>query len=443
MVLYVNRVLGGGSGLSRALDAVSGEAIRLAALGPVEIVVADADQVRTLAEPTRDVSALTAALEQLSSQQSALNAVERIRQSFVRGVRKSEVRGIARGRSKVLIAATAAASEENLVLLRSLERLRLWALRGTGHRAGLLVVVGGGFDEDPTSFYLSFVRRMEPHNVDRARQNLRHRRQSESVGALAQELAGAGWRLLAVAGNAVGGDASSADFRRSDKVETFAAGDFNALAGAHESPWLLVDPIGSQDHLAAASGGGVTVGSAGLGASLDQTSGWYLLTYQVARPPDGASHVLEVRPRRDGVVVSTNRVVTAATSEGQAEARLRRLLAGSSSTGEIIVEILTGSSTAAGGNRLTAEIDATVRFGALAAVLNREGRATTLRVSVAVKAGDETPNVEHRLQRMAKVPESWVYSFPLERPAGAEISLAVTVEEPASGLWGGALIELP
>ncbi len=439
VALYVNRVLGGGTGLRRALDAVAGEAARLAALGPVELVVADAGEVRTLIEPTRDVSALRAALDDLGAQRAGWNAVERIRRNFVRGVRKSA----GGGRGSVLIAATAAASEENIVLLRSLERLRLWALRAAGHHSGLLVVVGGGFDEDPSSFYLPFVRQMEPDNFERARRNLGERRQAESVDALAQELAGAGWRILAVAGQATGGNTLSAELGRSDKAGAFGAGDLNQVSGVDESPWLMVDPIGSQDHLAAASGGGVTVGSAGLEKSLDQARGWYLLTYQVARPPDGATHALEVRSLRPGVEVRTNRVVTAATSEGQAEARLRRLLTGGRSAGELTVEIRIRPPAPAEGKRLMAEVDATVRFGSLAAVIARGGRAVTLRVSVAVQAGGQAPVVEHRLQRLAKVPENWVYSFPLEWPAAGASSLAVTVEELASGLWGGATLELP
>ncbi len=45
--------------------------------------------------------------------------------------------------------------------------------------------------------------------------------------------------------------------------------------------------------------------------------------------------------------------------------------------------------------------------------------------------------------REGEVPESWVYSFPLEWPAASGSSLAVMVEELASGLWGGAILELP
>ncbi len=37
-------------------------------------------------------------------------------------------------------------------------RSALRAVAGeTGHRAGLLMVVGAGFDEDPTPFYIGFV----------------------------------------------------------------------------------------------------------------------------------------------------------------------------------------------------------------------------------------------------------------------------------------------
>lgn len=76
-------------------------------------------------------------------------------------------------------------------------------------------------------------------------------------------------------------------------------------------------------------------------------------------------------------------------------------------------------------------------------MIERSGSVATLRISVAVRAGDKTPVVEHRLERLEQVPEDWVYNFPLEWPAAGGGSLAVTVEELASGLWGGAIVELP
>jgi hypothetical protein len=442
ITVYVDRILGGGSDLKRALRALVGEADRLVALGPVEIVVAAVGGVEVLLGSTRDAAAVGSALELAASQTAAIHAIERIRSSFVRGLRKRAVGNQSKS-AAVATAATAAAGEESVFLSRSLERLRLWALGGAGHRVGLLLVVGGGFDEDPASFYLPFIENMEPHNIYWARENLGRRRLSEAVTALGRELAGVGWRMQALAGNATASPTYSAELRRTDKVQSFTGPDFNLAPGAEESPWLMVDPIGTLRHLASASGGDATVGSAGLRAVLDESAGWYLLTYQVQRPPDGTVHDLEIRPVRTGVELTTNRVVTAATSEGQSEARLRRLLRESTSRGELPVELAIGLPSPTGKENLTADVETTVRFSSLAPLLFRTEGGPTLRISVAVEIGGRTGSVEHRLGRPGSEAAEWVYEFPLAWPAEERALLAVTVEDLASGIWGGAVLELP
>jgi hypothetical protein len=193
--------------------------------------------------------------------------------------------------------------------------------------------------------------------------------------------------------------------------------------------------------LAEASGGDAVVGAAGLRSALDSTSGWYLLSYQVARRPDGTAHALELRAHRPEVEITTNRTVTAATSEGQAEARVLRLLGGWTGRGEIPVALKVGPPAESAKRRLTAWIDATVEFGSLARVLDRGERV--LRVSVALGSGKSEPIVVHRREQLARTQEGWVYTFPLEWKAVAGSQLAVTVEELASGIWGGGVVELP
>jgi len=444
VTVYVDRILGGGSDLKRALGALSDEAERLVALGPVETVVAAADRVEVVLGPTRDAAAVAHALEEETSRTAAIHAIERIRRSFVRGLGKSRAGSTGGGAKSSIVAtaATAAAGEESVFLSRSLERLRLWALERAGHHAGLLFVVGGGFDEDPGSFYLPFIENLEPHNSYWARENLGRRRLSARVDALSKELAGVGWRIQALAGNATASPTYSAELSRADKVESFTGADFNLMPTAEQSPWLMVDPIGTQRHLVAASGGGASVGSAGLSAVLEGTAGWYLLTYQVERPPDGAVHGLEVRPQRSGVEVTTNRVVTAATSEGQSEARLRRLLLRSSDRGELPVELVVGPASTLDDERLTAEVEVKIRFSPFAQVLFRSEGGPTLRISVAVEAAGSTATSEHRLEQPSEA-EEWVYAFPLEWPAEEAASVAVSVEDLATAIWGGARLELP
>ena len=246
---------------------------------------------------------------------------------------------------------------------------------------------------------------------------------------------------MPVAGQTTASGTTGAD-SRTDKFSTFMSAGTDSIRASDPS-WLMLDPIGSQRHLAAASGGDAVVGSAGLGKALDKAGGWYLLSYQVARPPDGEAHDFELRPLRRGIEFTSSQLVTAATSEGQAAARVQRLLGGSSDRGELALDLSVGADAAASRKKwLTAQIEATVGFGELAAVIYRIEGPKSLRVSIAVVAGDAEPTVEHRLEPLTGRPGGWIYTFPVEWPDDPGARLAVTVEELASGLWGGAVVEL-
>ncbi len=438
VAIYVNRTVGGGFDQRQALRAVAGELERLVALGPVEVVVAEKQQVATLAGPTRDLQEVRAALEDLAGRKTGQHAIEGIRRRFVREIRTVPTRGLITSSGVgVMFAARTAAGEEHIVVSRSIEQLRFWAQRETGQRAGLLVLVGAGFDEDPFEFYSSFVEKREPGNLFQLREDLRAYKTEASVNQLGRELASTGWRILAVAGQTTGAAADGAE-SRTDKFATFLSN--SDAVHAAESSYLLIDPIASQRYLAEPSGGDVAVGPAGLTRALDQASGWYQLTYQVDRAPDGKSHQLELSVRGPGVEVKTTQVVTAATSEGQAEARARRLLGGAAERGDLAVELAVGPSKQAGGKQQIAEVEATVHFGDLAPLM-RPG--SSLRVTVATVAGDAEPTVDHRGERLVEAAAGWIYTFPIEWPAAATGKLAVTVEELASGVWGGTVVDLP
>ena len=462
VAIYVNRTVGGGFDQRQALRAVISELERLAALGPLEVVVAEKEQVKTLIGPTRDLPALTATLNDLAGRKTGQHAVERIRRRFVQDIRQIPKRFTPNDigesgevmqsspSSRISFAARAAAGEEHIIVSRSLEQLRFWAQRETGQRAGLLVLVGTGFDEDPLDFYAPWVEKQEPHNASQLREELRAMKKQASVNDLGRELASTGWRILAVAGQTTGSATSDADSRTGKFIAFMAAmtEPVNGTGPTHSAEIgnLLLDPIDSQRNLAEPSGGDVVIGPAGLTRALDQSTGWYQLTYQVDRAPDGDTHDLELSLRRPGLEVKTTQVVTAATSEGQAEARARRLLGGAEEQGELTVDLAVGDPQPGEGDKLTAEVQAHVFFGDMAPVI-RPG--TILRVSLATVAGDAEPAVDHRRERLAKVPGqqtrlvSWPYIFPVEWPAEAQARLAITVEDIGSGAWGGTVVDLP
>ncbi len=444
VAIYVNRTVGGGFDQRQALRAVQGQIERLSVLGPVEVVVAEKEQVRTLAGPTRDLSEITAALDELAGRKSGQHAIESIRRRFIQDIRQIPNRfntnntGISKTiGSRIAFAARASAGEEHIIVSRSLDQLRFWAQRETGQRAGLLVLVGAGFDEDPLHFYSSFVEKLEPQNVFALREHLRELKKEGSVNNLGRELASTGWRILAVAGQTTGATTAGAD-SRTDKFQSFLTSSSDTVH-AVDSAYLLLDPIDAQRNLAEPSGGDVVVGPAGLDRALDQATGWYVLTYQVARPPDGARHALELKPRRPGIELATTRWINAATSEGQAEARVRRLLGGAAEQGELGLDLAVGQATV-DGKHFTAEVEAMVHFGDLAPLV-RPG--TPLRVTIAVASAGDVPGVEHRQEQLQAESAGWIYSFPIRWPAQDASQLTVTVEDVGSGLWGSALVDLP
>ena len=102
-----------------------------------------------------------------------------------------------------------------------------------------------------------------------------------------------------------------------------------------------------------------------------------------------ASRLQRPRPLHSGIEVTSNQLVTAATTEGEAAARVVRLLGGSADRGELTVDLNAGATAAADRKKwLAAQIEATVGFGQLAAVIHQIEGPKLLRVSIAVTAGD-------------------------------------------------------
>ncbi len=77
------------------------------------------------------------------------------------------------------------------------------------------------------------------------------------------------------------------------------------------------------------------LGSGGLKKLVNESAGWYRLTYQVARAPDGAMHDVSVISDRSEIEVESTGVVVSGTSEGRAAMRLRLLLDDPTATGEL------------------------------------------------------------------------------------------------------------
>ena len=442
------------------LAALAERSAWLTALGPVDVVVADRDLTTVLeAETAADVVENT--LQDLASKPAGQHAIESIRSRFLRDIRKipnrlpsgpSEdgeqgVMGQLQSgqnanqleRSTVLTAARGAVFEEDAILRHSMTRVADWALGNSIEGPRLLLVVGAGFDEDPVNFYLPFIERIETHNAASSRDEFKRYRQSDRVDQTGRDLAAAGWLVVPVASRTSGSGATGADIGGGDRFQQFLSAQTDAIRTSN-SGFLLLDPIGAQRHLAAPSGGEVAMGGDGLDRLMDSSVGWYRLSYQIDRPPDGADHELEITSSRKDVEIRSTKVVASETVEGAAGARVRRLLRGAPETGDLKVEIATTDPRPAPGKQFAAEITVRVDLGPITPLMEEGGRRN-LRVSVGIRPGDQESFVLHRVETVDGVAPSWGYRVPLQWPEGPAV-LAVAVEDLGSGAWGGAVTEL-
>jgi hypothetical protein len=464
VAVYVDRRLSGSMEISNALRALGDRADWLASLGPVDVVVSE-DEVTTVIEGATDPQAIRSALEELAIQPTGQHAIELIRTRFLRDIRKipnrltrgdivggggdtdagdpARAEGLDAGQEErrferytVLTAARSAIFEEDGVLRLTATRVSDWALTTPIQRPRLLFVVGVGFDEDPVDFYLPFIERLETHSAGDASEEFKRFRQSARVEGVGRDLAAAGWLVVPVATSTAGSQTGAAEIGDGDRFQTFMSAQPDAIRSSY-AQFLMLDPLGSQRHLAAPSGGEVAIGGAGLDRLIEESAGWYRLTYQIDRPPDGVNHELAISTNRVGANIRSTSVIASETLEGEAAARVRRLLRGSQDTGGLTVEIVLTEPQSTADNTMSAEATVTMRLEAISALLVEGGRRP-LRVSVGVLARDNEPFVLHRAETMDGVVAAWGYRVPLRWQEGPA-TIAVVVEDLGSGAWGGAV----
>jgi len=462
VAVYLDRSLSSSAELQTAMSALAERSQWLTSLGPVDVVVADPD-VKTVLEGGTDAATVEEALSSLADRPGGQHAIASIRNRFIRDIRKipnrfssdlnevdergaSPVAQLQEGkdvqrfaRSQVLTAARGAVFEEDAVLRTSMTRVADWALANPVEGPRLLFVVGAGFDEDPVDFYLPFVESIETQSAASAREEFKRYRQADRVDQTGRDLAAAGWLVVPVATQSVGASAAAADTGGGDRFQQFLSAN-DAAAGAFTTGSLLINPIAAQRHLAAPSGGDVAMGGGGLDDLMDSSAGWYRLSYQIDRAPDGAKHGLEITSDRDGVEIRSTSIIASETAEGAAAARVRRLLRGSPEAGDLKVALEVADVQPGADETTTAEATVTVDLTAISA-LQTAGAGRNLRLSIGILPEGHDPFVLHRVETVEGVVGTWRYGVPLEWPRG-EASLAVVVEDLGSGAWGGTVTQL-
>lgn len=413
IVIYVDAFFSDPLNLRNATDSLARQAEELAALGTVEIVAVDVKPSLIL-KASRDPEAIRAGLKTAGGR-GGMDWLARHRRRYI------AERDIALRAGIVPIGPYVA--EEIVAIVKFRRSLVEWVSQYPRHVPRALLVVSGGFELDPTSFYRSYA--TVSAEAARITQEVAQYQMGSLAEGIGRTLSAASWTTISVEAP-LGGAQFVNDASRDGIGRTYEVPRGATFTSLHARDPLLA--------LAEATGGAV-VTRGNLAKSIAGLGERVKITYQVSRPPDGRAHRVELRPKRAGLTVQTFRWSAEATSEEIAAARAVKLTrGGGEAEGDLPVTVAVDWAPAAK-DRRSGTITVRAPLVSVAPLL-RDGRGV-FRVTIAVN--DETAHAVVIHRTVADYDASsgtFVYRAPIE--VGPEkIVVAVAVEELTTGIWGG------
>lgn len=212
----------------------------------------------------------------------------------------------------------------------------------------------------------------------------------------------------------------------------------------NDAPTLLfARPLDPLRQVADATGGEVVTREDGFVLALDRLSNAVAITYRMERPPDGREHSLEVRSRREGVVIRTAHSVVAGTPETAAATRSIDAFTKPGAAGSLPIKVGVDLIEVKKNKRRVGELRVSADLLEIAGALEKVGPGR-IRVTVAVEAKGSKPFVHHDEMDIPRddTGTTWLYDAPFEWPPEAERA-AVTIEELKTGASGTAVTVLP
>lgn len=403
----------------------------IAALGTIELIVANPRPVERLSA-TRDARAVRKVMRDLRNESSARSEVERVRSGVLRG-------GVPDSRRQVL---RYLAAEESRFLRERAIHLAQWAAQDV-HRGEvrILFLISGAFDADPADFYLARLAPDPDDLSDRARlaADLAELRQTRLYGSLARDLGALGWAVFPIVSSEVGfSSIGSAAENGHSRWLAFARG---ASPSLNMSPFMFTDPLGAWQEMARVTGGTVLSSARLVADSLRNLGGLAVLTYERTGEPVGRAFSVEVRSRVTGKRLPASLWRAEGTPEELAALRGIQQLATNDSIGELKLNArMLDSQPAADGSRT---ITVAGSISAPSGTFGEIGtRRPTLRLTVVPEAVGGQPKAQHRIVESFGVGSTGATFTAMIHVVAKVERVALVAEDLASGMWGGALVQL-
>ena len=420
-------------------DAIAGHLDGILALGPLEIVLADATPAVYLPF-TSDPAAVRKALHDLGETVPGKQLLLNIRQDALKEIRDTQLNAKSAMASDTRAHIRSAAEHELALLRISFDRLAAWASARPDTGAGILYYATDGFDMDPIEVYRTSIGSSDPTLRNEVLQL-----ESEFGGEVSKRLAElqstlAGKGLVTVP---VSLDATVAEFANS-------AGNMGLRGGAamrqvvDSAPVFFYErPTEPMRLVADATGGEVVSSSSRFGAVLDHLAAAYVVTFRVGATPDGRPHPLAVQAARAGLTIRTSRYLLTGSPRSLSIERATRVLEGSEHPGDIpvLARLVVAANPKGAKHGGTLRIAAS--FAAAEAALgDLEGRALPIRLTLAVDLGNGEPFTSSEDIDWKPDSPSFRREVPLTWPSEAR-RIAIVVEEVSTGLAGSAVVEVP
>ncbi len=440
-LVYVDLPLTRRRSLRRAVKTLVGQADALVALGPVEVVMAN-PQPRVVLPFSRDAGRLREVLGSLQESPGGHELV-RIRREFLRHMDMRWEKDLpGADTAAVLGLVRSAVSREHLLLRRRLLTLAQW-MAAYGHvPASAAILISDGFDLSLTDFYAAASGR--PEVELELSQELNRYRMDPMIAELAREIAAHGWTSVVIALGGSPLDAADASLAHHDRFRAIGEASELRAASIAAPVSTLERPFEPLKLVAEETGGVVTTARKTAGEALARIADRMRLSYQATRPSDGAMHRIEVRLRRRGLKLLAPRRVRSPSPGQVAGARARRLLISDLDAGDLPVRLALAELDAGGGGKTRRVVVETVfDLNLLRPVL--EAPRVPFSFTFGVELAGSLPLI-HRVAQEVTLPDGdaaapwprFSYKIILELPDRAR-RISAVVEEPASGVWGGAV----
>jgi VWFA-related protein len=431
IVIWADRVLSGSRTLRAAAGTLAEQARALAALGTVEVVVAE-PQPRVALAPTRDVQAIDEALSKLWLESEGRDDLRALRRRF-RDERPEKEEGSEPGAR-----AAAAIDAEVHVVRRQQDAFVEWLLAQGSGGPRAVFLVSDGYDVDPAKFYRTTL--LSPGEKPPAGV-------LETTGLeTARTVAALGWTAIPVPM----GDSTLPDLRRVKPHSTLKApiGGTITLDRRREPPPdqpapppALLAPQQPLTWLAEATGGEMVLQASALAGALVHLRSRSSLRWEAPLATDGRPLPLEVTTSRPDLVVKARRWDVAGIPEAVGASRAAHLLADeeeglgleiSARLQPALAEVTaTPASPAPSGAERKAILDLRVESPKLP--------TGPLRVTVAGLSGGAA--FHHLLDAADRAgTDPGVYHLAIPLPEGDVV--AVLLEPLNGGPWGGQVVSL-